>query len=156
MKQSSNFAREKMEMWGTSSLFRLAFFSALIVVGVVLSMSCNHGNSGKKPKTPETPNTPNLADLQISQFTIKDKDAKSGHVVFKGKSITIDKKEIKLTFKEADAPKDFKCSQELPVTVQAGKEMTLTFSTVATSKYKVYNIRVLGCSYSNCTWKTNG
>ena len=58
--------------------------------------------------------------------------------MLQGLSITIEKKDVKLEFQEADMTQEFTCSPALPVTIKAGEEKTLTFSIAATKKYKAW------------------
>lgn len=79
------------------SILKIIFKDATIYVNISL----------KKDKT----------EARIKLFTINGEDAGSGNITFKGNEVVI--KEVKLEFKDKDAPKNFTCDKTFPFTVRA-------------------------------------
>ncbi|MGP1437900.1 MAG: hypothetical protein ACTTKH_02370 [Treponema sp.] len=111
----------------------------------VALFSCNHGN-GEKENKPDG-GKDSLTKLTLKQLIIKGQPMELGTVTFKGESVTINKEEVIISFKELDAPKDFIFSENFPITLEKGKSKTLKISTKKTEKYKEWTQDViLTCS----------
>ncbi|MGP1437692.1 MAG: hypothetical protein ACTTKH_01305 [Treponema sp.] len=78
-----------------------------------------------------------LKEPALKIFTIKNQNAKSKDVTFKGTSVTINKKEVSIIFEGKDVPEEFTCNKTFPITIEAGKgDETLEFQTQKTEKYR--------------------
>jgi hypothetical protein len=105
----------------------------LIVFLAFSLFACDHGN--KKGNDKQEKEGESLKEPHLKTFTIKRQDAKGGSVTLKGASVTIKKGDVIIDFEEADASKEFTCSENFPLTIEEGKPKTLEFKIEKTAKY---------------------
>ena len=118
----------------------------LSLILCVVLFSCGHGNGEKGGKPNDQQNNPNeekTTEPKLKTFTINGENAKGGSLTFQGTNVTIEKINVIIDFEETDAPKNFTCSKNFPITIQAGKEETLEFYIAKTNKYKEWKRTVL-------------
>ena len=107
---------------------------------VLLFSACNHGKgSGIEDK----PNGDENKKPTLKTFTINGENAMGGSVAFNGQSVTIQKEDVVIIFKEIGQQKDFTCSKEFPITIEAGKSETLIFKTQKKDNYMAQDLKVI-------------
>ena len=107
---------------------------------VLLFSACNHGKgSGIEDK----PNGDENKKPTLKTFTINGENAMGGSVAFNGQSVTFQKEDVVIIFKEIGQQKDFTCSKEFPITIEAGKSETLIFKTQKKDNYMAQDLKVI-------------
>jgi len=105
-----------------------------IILSFLFLSSCNHQKNTNEQN--------HNKKARLKTFTIKTKDASSGEVLFQNESITLNKKDIEISFYEADAPTEFICSKNFPITIELGKEENLKFSIAPSAGYSLWEREV--------------
>lgn len=107
---------------------------------VLLFSACDHGKgSGIEDK----PNGNESKKPTLKTFTINGENATGGSVAFNGQSVTIQKEDVVIIFEEIGQQKDFTCSKEFPITIEAGKSETLIFKTQKKNNYTAQDLKVI-------------
>lgn len=109
---------------------------------VLLFSACNHGK-GSKDSIEDKPNGDESKKPTLKTFTINGENAIGGSVAFNGQSVTIQKEDVVIIFEEIGRQKDFTCSKEFPITIEAGKSETLIFKTQKKNNYTAQDLKVI-------------
>lgn len=109
---------------------------------VLLFSACNHGK-GSKDSIEDKPNGNESKKPTLKTFTINGENAIGGSVAFNGQSVTIQKEDVVIIFEEIGQQKDFTCSKEFPITIDAGKSETLIFKTQKKNNYTAQDLKVI-------------
>lgn len=116
--------------------------TCLTLFSVLLFSACNHGK-GSKDSIEDKPNGNENKKPTLKTFTINGENAMGGSVAFNGQSVTIQKEDVVIIFEEIGQQKDFTCSKEFPITIEAGKSETLIFKTQKKNNYTAQDLKVI-------------
>lgn len=119
-----------------SFIIKSIIFSLLFVLTM---FSCKHSNGGNQ--NTELPK-PDAKQATLKEFKIKGEDATGGNLVFKKEKFPLQETDVKIAFKETEAPTNWTSDVKFPLTIEEGQEKTVTFTIAAKDKWKMWTQKV--------------